>query len=322
MRATRDAYGEVLLEIGKENPDVVVLDADLSGSTKTRSFGDAYPDRFFNMGIAEANMVGVAAGLARSGKIPFVSTFAVFATGRVYDQIRQSVAYPNFNVKIVASHGGLTVGHDGASHQSLEDVALMRVVPNMAVVVPADTKETKDAVKAAVAWDGPVYIRVGREKVPDVLPPHASFEMGKGITLLPRGGRDEILGSQEKFDISFISSGVTLEPSLFAAKSLSQKGLNVSLTDLACVKPLDEELLLALSHKSSLIVTTEEHSVIGGLGGAVTEYLSYANPTRILRVGVEDVFGQSGTPKELLDHYGLTGPKILEKVQREYSSLK
>jgi transketolase len=316
VKATRDAYGEALLELGKEDPNVVVLDADLSGSTRTKVFADAYPERFFNMGIAEANMMGVAAGLARSGKTVFASTFAVFATGRAYDQIRQSIAYPKFNVKIVASHGGLTVGPDGATHQSLEDVALMRVIPNMVVIVPADARETMGAVRAAAKLDGPVYIRVGRESVPDILPDNTSFEIGKGIVLLPEGGRDRVLAGNERFDVSFIANGVTVGPCLEAAKLLEDGGITSSVTDLACVKPLDKELLLALAKKSDIIVTAEEHSVIGGLGGAVAEYLSENLPSKVIRIGVRDQFGQSGTAKELLDHYGLTGSKIFETVMK------
>jgi len=308
MRATRDAYGEVLVKLGAENRDIVVLDADLSSSTKTSKFREAYPERFFNMGIAEANMMGVAAGLARSGKIPFVSTFAVFATGRAYDQIRQSIAYPGFNVKIVASHGGLSVGPDGASHQALEDIALMRAIPGMTVIVPADAKETEDAVREVLTIHGPAYIRLGREKVPDVLPPGISFQMGRGIVLWPEVGRDQILSSRSSartFDVSFIACGIMVAPAFEAARNLESQGVSSLVADFASVKPLDEELLLAIAEKSRVLVTCEEHSVIGGLGSAVCEVLSERRPSPVYRVGVRDEFGQSGSAEELLKAYGL-----------------
>jgi transketolase len=300
LKSTRDAYGETLVKLGKENPDIVVLDADLSASTKTQVFAKAFPHRFFNMGIAEANMMGVAAGLAQSGKIVFASTFTIFATGRAYDQIRQSICYPGYNVKIVASHGGLTVGPDGASHQALEDIALMRVIPNMTVIVPCDAKEAGEAVKAAVKHQGPVYIRTGREEVPDVIPSHVKFEIGKGSVIFG----DESL--DKPVDVSFIACGIMAAPAIQAAEVLQEKGLSCLVASFASVKPIDECLLRQLARRSKAIVTAEEHSVIGGLGGAVCEYIAENCPVPVIRVGVRDEFGQSGKAKELLQVYGLT----------------
>jgi len=325
MKATRDAYGEVLIEVGKENPNVVVLDADLSSSTRTKEFAKIFPERFFNVGIAEANMMGIAAGLARSGKIPFVSTFAVFATGRAYDQIRQSIAYPKFNVKIVASHGGLTVGPDGASHQALEDVALMRAIPEMAVIVPSDGQETKEAVKACVQYQGPVYIRLGREKVPSVLPEQARFKIGEGIVLWPNIEREDLLKADEatalgpSFDVSFIACGVMVKPSLEAAKVLQQEGISSLVADFASIKPLDKKLLVSIAKGSKAIVTAEEHSIVGGLGSAVCEIVSENHPIRIYRVGVRDQFGQSGSAQQLLEAYGLTCRHLVNAARKVLS---
>jgi transketolase len=318
MKALRDAYGEVLVELGKENADIVVLDADLSSSTKTAVFGKAFPDRFFNVGIAEANMMGIAAGLARAGKIPFVSTFAVFATGRAYDQIRQSIAYTGFDVKIVATHGGLTVGADGASHQSLEDIALMRVLPGMTVIVPSDAEETKQAVRAAIHRPGPVYIRLGREAVPDIYPPGSRFEIGKGNVLVPGVSREDLIAADAgspKFDVSFIACGVMVKECLDAASMLEAEGLSPAVAGFASVKPFDADLCLALARRSRLVVAAEEHNVLGGLGGAVCECLAGGYPARVLRVGVEDRFGESGSARELLAAYGLTAPSIAERVK-------
>lgn len=318
MRAARDAYGEVLVELGKENADIVVLDADLSSSTKTSVFAKAFPDRFFNMGIAEANMMGVAAGLASAGKIPFASTFAVFATGRVYDQIRQSIAYAGFNVKIVATHGGLTVGPDGATHQALEDVALMRVLPGMTVIVPSDAEETKQAVRAAAGHVGPVYIRLGREAVPDVFPAGATFEIGKGNMFLPGISREQVIAappSTLEFDVSFIACGVMVKECLDASALLEAEGIKASVAGFASIKPFDADLCLALARQSRLVVAAEEHSVVGGLGGAVCECLAENYPARVLRIGVLDRFGESGSGRELLKAYGLTGPSIARKAK-------
>lgn len=321
MRATRDAYGEALVEIGRKNPEVVVLDADLSASTKTEKFKAVFPERFFNMGIAEANMMGVAAGLARSGKIPFVSTFAVFATGRAYDQIRQSIAYPRFNVKIVASHGGLSVGPDGASHQALEDIALMRVVPGMTVIVPSDAEETKQAIEEAVKHDGPFYIRLGREKVPHVFPQNLRFEVGKGLILWPQQGRVDVL-RERRFNISFIACGIMVAPALKAASHLEEMGISCLVADFSCIKPLDGELLYTIAEKSDAIVTCEEHSVIGGLGGAVSEFLAEEKPTPVFKVGVKDQFGQSGDAQELLSLYGLDENGLIDAAKKAMSRVQ
>lgn len=317
MVAPREAYGETLVELGKENPGIVVLDSDLSGSTKTDKFAKAFPERFFNMGIAEANMMAVAAGLAQSGKVAFASTFAVFATGRTYDQIRQSIAYPRFNVKIVATHGGLTVGPDGGSHQSLEDVALMRVLPGMTVIVPADVAETRAAVRAAAASDGPVYIRLGREAVPDVLPPGEGFEIGKSKVLLPALERAEITGAApgSRFDVAFVACGVMVKACLDAAAELGSQGVKCVVANFSSIKPLDKELLVALARQSKVVVTAEEHSVIGGLGGAVCEVLSEAHPLRVRRVGVNDKFGESGPAEALLVAYGLTAKDVAQAAR-------
>jgi transketolase len=326
MKATRDAYGEALVQLGKSNPDIVVLDSDLSSSTKTGVFAKVFPERFFNAGIAEANMVGMAAGLARSGKIPFASTFAIFATGRAYDQIRQSIAYPRFNVKIVASHGGLTVGPDGASHQALEDIALMRAIPGMTVIVPCDARETELAVKAAAAHDGPVYIRLGREKVAPVLSQEDKFEIGKGLVVWPEvPGRNidsacnELLQKRPgkpAFDVSFITCGVTVEPALEAARTLEKEGISCLVVVMASVKPIDEDLLVKAARNSNVLITCEEHNVIGGLGSAVCEVVSGLQPVRVIRLGVNDEFGQSGSARELLEAYGLTSDAFCHEARK------
>ncbi|HLO26536.1 MAG TPA: transketolase family protein [Geobacteraceae bacterium] len=300
MIATRDAYGETLAELGAENVDIVALDADLSGSTKTGVFAKKFPERFFNMGIAEANMVGTAAGLAAVGKIPFVSTFAIFAVGRAWEQVRQSVAYPKANVKIVATHGGVTVGEDGGSHQSVEDIAIMRAVPNMTVIVPADGIETKGAIRAAAAYKGPVYIRLGRNKVPTIFPPDHRFEIGKGCELRP--GKD----------LTFVTTGLMTAPAIAAAEILEKEGIAARVVHIATIKPLDQEIILKAATETGAIVTAEEHSVIGGLGGAVAEFLAENHPVPVKRVGVHDRFGTSGKAEELLKYFGLTAEDLVE----------
>lgn len=304
MKATRDAYGETLAQLGEQNRDIVVLDADLSGSTKTAVFAKKFPDRFFNMGIAEANLVGTAAGLAAAGKIPFVSTFAIFAAGRAWEQIRQSVAYPKANVKIVPTHGGITVGEDGGSHQSVEDIAIMRAIPNMTVIVPADAVETREAVTAAAAYKGPVYIRLGRNKVPAIFNDDYRFAIGKGCELAP--------GS----DMTFITTGLMTAQALQAATLLGNEGVSARVVHLATVKPLDQELILKAARETGAIVTAEEHSVIGGLGSAVSELLAEHQPTPVKRVGVYDRFGTSGKADELIKYFGLT-PEDLVEAARE-----
>lgn len=304
MVATRDAYGETLLELGAENDSIVVLDADLSGSTKTGVFAKKFPERFFNMGIAEANMVGTAAGLAAVGKIPFVSTFAIFAVGRAWEQVRQSVAYPKANVKIVATHGGVTVGEDGGSHQSVEDIAIMRAVPNMTVIVPADGIETRGAIRAAAAYKGPVYIRLGRNKVPTIFPPEHRFEIGKGCEMRPG------------HDLTFVTTGLLTAPALAAAAILEKEGISARVVHIATIKPLDQEIILKAARETGAIVTAEEHSIIGGLGGAVAEFLGEEHPVPVKRVGVRDRFGTSGKAEELLKFFGLT-PEDLADAARE-----
>lgn len=299
-KSLRKAYGETLVEVGIDNKNIVVLDADLSSSTQTKFFAKQFPNRFFNSGIAEQDMVATAAGLASQGKIPFVSTFAMFATGRTYDQIRNSVCYPKFNVKIVATHGGVTVGEDGASHQALEDVALMRNLPNMTVIVPADYKETQEVIKYAVTHNGPMYIRIPRTNLPDVF--DASFR----FDLQPK----EIIKGT---DITIITNGEPLKETLLAEEALHNKGVKVQLIHCPVVKPTPLNLIEMIT--SNYVVTVENHSIIGGLGSMVAELIAESGKNiRLKRIGVNDVFGQSGTASELLDFYGLSSCKILNEV--------
>lgn len=302
--ATREAYGKALVELGKTNSDVVVLDADLSKSTKTALFAKEFPERFFDMGIAEQNMVGTAAGLSLGGKIPFASSFAVFATGRAFEQVRNSVCYPNLNVKIAATHAGVTVGEDGGSHQSIEDIAIMRVLPNMTVVVPADAQEAKLAVFAAASTDGPFYIRLGRSGVPVIYDDNYQFEVGKAHVL------------REGKDAAVIACGLMVSQALEAADILAKQGVEITVVNCATVKPLDEETVVSVAQKTGAVVTAEEHSVMGGLGGAVAETLAKRYPVPIEMVGVTDKFGESGTPGELIKHFGLTPEDIAAAVQR------
>jgi len=302
--ATRVAYGKALVKLGEMNPDVVVLDADLSKSTKTDEFAQRFPERFFEMGIAEADMMGTAAGLAASGKIPFASTFAVFAAGRAFDQVRQVIAYPGLNVKIGATHGGITVGEDGASHQSVEDVALMRAIPGMTVIVPADAVETEKAVFAAARREGPVYIRLGRSSVPVIYDEGYEFEIGRA-TLLRDGG-----------DVTIIACGVMVQAALDAASLLGERGISARVIDMATIKPADQGAVVAAARETGAIVTAEEHSVIGGLGSAVCEITAEECPVPVERVGIRDVFGQSGAPDELLREYGLLPSDIVRAATR------
>lgn len=302
--ATRDAYGETLAELGAENEAVVALDADLSGSTKTGVFAKKFPERFFNMGIAEANMASTAAGLSLAGKIPFISTFAIFATGRAWEQIRQSIAYPKANVKIVATHGGVTVGEDGGSHQSVEDIAIMRAIPHMTVIVPADGPETKKAIRAAAAYKGPVYVRLGRNKVPTIFSDDAPFEIGKGSVVVP--------GS----DVTFMTTGLMTAQAVAAAELLEKEGISARVVHLGTIKPLDVELVVEAARETGAIVTAEEHSIIGGLGSAVAEALAENLPTPLERVGVRDRFGTSGKGDELLKYFGLTPDELAEAAKR------
>ncbi len=301
--ATRDAYGEALLELGRHRKDIVVLDADLSGSTKTGKFAKAFPDRFYNVGISEQDLIGTASGLSLTGKRPFASTFAVFETGRAWEQIRQTVCYSNLNVKLVATHSGITVGEDGASHQSVEDVALMRVLPNMTVIVPADAHETKQVIHAIADSYGPFYVRLGRAKVPVVMPDDYTFQISKSFTF--RLGKDA----------NIVAMGIMVSAALEAAKILRDEGIDVGVINMSTVKPLDNEALLKASSACRLIVTAEEHSIIGGLGSAVSEFLSENNPTKVLRIGIKDDFGCSGTPDELLHLYGLTADNLVRSIK-------
>lgn len=301
--ATRDAYGATLAELGAANEKIVVLDADLSGSTKTAKFAKLFPERFFNMGISEQDMVGTAAGLSLAGKIPFASTFAVFETGRAWEQIRQTICYSHLNVKLCASHSGLTVGEDGASHQALEDIALMRVLPGMTVVVPSDGYETRQVIQTAAEFDGPIYVRLGRAKVPACLPQDYKFEIGKGYSFG--------IGK----DVNIVAVGIMLPMALKAKEILSQSGIDAGVINMASIKPLDNDLLLESAKASKFIVTCEEHSVLGGLGSAVAEYLSETYPVLVKKIGVQDTFGCSGPANELLQLFGLTPEAIVETVQ-------
>ena len=300
--ATRDAYGQALLILGEENSNVVVLDADLSKSTKTADFGKKYPHRFFNMGIAEANMLGTAAGLAAAGKIPFASTFAIFATGRAFEQVRNSIAYPKLNVKIAATHAGITVGEDGASHQAIEDVAIMRALPNMVVLVPADGEETRQAILAAAKYDGPVYIRMGRLAVPLLFGEDYHFEIGKASVL------------QEGTDAAIMANGLMVSIALEAAAELAAEGISVNVVNVSSVKPLDEETIVRIAKQTKAVVTAEEHNIIGGLGSAIAEVLGEKLPTPMVRIGLKDTFGESGSPEELLKKYGLTKVDLVKAV--------
>jgi len=301
--ATRDAYGEALKALGAINNDVVVLDADLSKSTKTAVFAKAFPERFLNMGIAEQNLVGTAAGLAAAGKIPFASTFAIFATGRAYEQIRNSVAYPKLNVKIAASHAGITVGEDGASHQMLEDLALMRALPNMTVIVPADAEETRQAIQVAAAIRGPVYIRLGRLGVPVLFDDTYKFAVGKAVQVA------------DGCDATIIATGIMVGIALEAAQSLQAEGIKTRVINMATIKPIDRETIVLAAKETGAIVTAEEHNIIGGLGSAVAEVLVETVPVPMMRIGVQDTFGESGTPNALLQKYGLTAENIAAAVR-------
>ncbi|WP_287478506.1 transketolase family protein [Anaerostipes sp.] len=302
--ATRESYGNALVELGKENPDIVVLDADLAAATKTGVFKKEFPERHIDCGIAECNMVGIGAGLAAAGMIPFVSSFAMFAAGRAFEQVRNSVGYPHLNVKIGATHGGISVGEDGATHQCCEDIALMRTIPGMTVIVPSDDVEARAAVKAAAEMNGPVYMRFGRLAVP-VINDTADykFEIGKGNVL------------KEGSDVAIIANGLCVAEALEAAKKLEAEGINAKVINMATVKPLDEELVLAAAKETGKVVTVEEHSVIGGLGSAVCDVLSEKLPTPVLKIGINDVFGHSGPAVELIKEFGLDGDSIAKKVK-------
>ncbi len=301
--ATRDGYGKALVELGKEHDDIVVLDADLAGSTKTGMFGKAYPHRHFNCGIAEADMMSVAAGLAASGLTPFASSFAMFASGRAYEQIRNSIGYPQLNVKIGASHGGMSVGEDGASHQCCEDFALMRSIPGMVVICPADGVEAEAATKAAYAYQGPVYLRMGRLAVPVFHEEGFQFQIGKGEVM------------RDGDDVAIIANGLMVYEAIQAGDILAEKGINARIINMSTVKPLDEELVLKAAKECGKVITCEEHSVIGGLGEAVCSLLSEKLPTPVRRIGVEDKFGFSGPAYEVLEAFGLCAKHIVEVAE-------
>jgi transketolase len=302
--ATREAYGKALAELGNEKDNVVVLDADLSKSTKTADFAKVFPERFINMGISEADMMTTAAGLAACGKIPFASTFAIFASGRAYEQIRNSICYPMLNVKIAATHAGLTVGEDGASHQSVEDVSLMRSIPNMTVICPCDDVETKAAIKAAAEFKGPVYIRLGRSSVPTLNDENQyEYEIGKAVTM--RTGKD----------VTIFATGIMVNEAIKAAETLKKDGIDAEVINIHTIKPIDAEAIINSAKKTGAVVTCEEHSIIGGLGSAVCEVLSENLPVPVKRVGIMDVFGESGKPAELLKEYGLTFENIVDAVK-------
>ena len=302
--ATRDAYGQTLVELGNERTDIVVMDADLAAATKTGMFKKAHPDRFFNTGIAEGNMMSIAAGLAAAGKTVFASSFAMFAAGRAFEQIRNSVAYPRLNVKIAASHAGVSVGEDGATHQCCEDIGVMRTIPGMVILNPADGPETAAAVRAAADYDGPVYLRLGRLAVPVFNEEKVDFTIGKGQLM------------REGTDVTVIATGLEVNEAMIAAETLAAEGISVRVVNMATIKPIDKEIILQAAAETGAIVTAEEHNIIGGLGSAVAEVLCESGkPVPMLRVGVEDTFGRSGPALELLDLYGLTAPHIAEKVK-------
>lgn len=302
--ATRDSYGAALVELGQEHENLIVLDADLAAATKTGVFKKAFPERHWDCGIAEANMTGIAAGLATCGKVPFVSTFAMFAAGRAYEQVRNAIGYPHLNVKIGATHAGISVGEDGASHQCLEDIALMREIPGMVVINPADDVEARAAVKAAYEHVGPVYLRFGRLAVPvinDV--PDYKFEIGKGVVL------------KEGKDVTIFATGLEVKETMEAEKMLAADGIDAEIINIHTIKPIDRELVIASAKKTGKVVTVEEHSIIGGLGSAVCEVLCEEAPTKVLRIGVEDRFGESGPALELLHKYELDAEGIYKKVK-------
>ena len=301
-KSTRVAYGEALVKLGKVNKDVVVLEADLSKSTMTAYFKKEFPERHINVGIAEADMIGTAAGIATTGKIPFASTFAHFAAGRAFDQVRNSVAYPQLNVKICPTHAGVSLGEDGGSHQSVEDVALMRAIPGMVVLSPADAVETEKMVFAVAEYEGPVYVRLGRLNIPVLFDENYKFEIGKATTLT------------EGNDVAILATGLMVSEALEAGKLLEEKGIKVRVVNVSTIKPLDTETVLKAAKECKFIVTSEEHSVIGGLGSAVSEYLSEVHPAKVVKHGIQDVFGQSADGETMLTNYGLRAKDIVEIV--------
>ncbi len=302
--ATRQSFGEALEALGKENKNVVVLDADLSGATKTNIFAKSFPNRFFDMGIAEQNMIATAAGLATCNKIPFASTFAVFATGRAYDQIRNSICYPNLNVKICGTHSGVTVGEDGATHQMLEDINMMRALPNMKILCPSDDIQTKWAIKEAAEINGPVYIRLCRMATPKIYEENQNFSFGKGIQI----GDGTVA--------TVFATGVTVSEALIAQEKLKAEGLNIRVVDIHTIKPIDREIIIKCAKETNKLISVEDHNIIGGLGSAISDVLIEEYPKKLIKIGVKDVFGKSGKASELLDYFGLTSKAIIEEVKR------
>ncbi len=301
-QATRESFGRALEELGMENKKVVVLDADLYNSTKTEYFKEKYPDRFINVGIAEADMIGTSAGLATCGKIPYASTFAAFATGRVYDQIRTSIAYPKLNVKICATHAGVTVGEDGATHQMLEDINLMRGLPNMVVMSTSDDIETKWAVKEIAKYNGPVYLRLSRYKVPSIYDEKAKFEIGKGIQI------------GNGTDATIFATGVTVSEAIEAQKILKEQGIDVRVVDIHTIKPIDKDLIIKCAKETKKLISVEDHSIIGGLGSAISEVLTDNYPKKLVRMGIDDTFGRSGRAEDLIKYYGIDKNAIVEEL--------
>ena len=302
--ATRESYGNALIEIGKENPNLVVLDADLAAATKTGMFKKVFPERHIDCGIAESNMAGVAAGLSLTGKIPFMSSFAMFAAGRAFEQVRNSIGYPHLNVKIGATHAGITVGEDGATHQCNEDIALMRTIPGMVVMCPADDVEAKAAVRAAVEYDGPVYIRFGRAAVPVINDtPDYKFEIGKGTVV------------REGTDVTIVAAGICVDSALGAAEKLAAEGISAEVINICTIKPLDEDIIIKSAKKTGKVVTAEEHSVIGGLGSAVCDALCKSYPTPVYKIGMQDCFGESGSAAALVQKYKLDAQGVYEQVK-------
>ena len=301
-KATRQSYGEALLELGRKFEDVVVLDADLSTATKTSIFAKEFPDRFFDMGIAEQNMVGTAAGLATTGKVPYVSTFAMFAAGRAYDQVRNSICYPNLNVKICATHSGITVGEDGATHQCIEDISLMRTIPNMKVLSVCDDVETKWAVEEIYKIKGPVYLRLGRLSVPKVYNEGQKFKIGKAIQF------------GEGKDATIFATGVTVQEALKAQEILKEKGLDARVVDIHTIKPIDEEMIVKCAIETKILISIEDHNIIGGLGSSISEVLTTKRPAKLIRLGIKDTFGRSGKAEELMQKYGIVSENIVDTI--------
>lgn len=299
-KATRQSYGEALAKLGEENKNIVVLDADLAGATKTDIFAKKFPDRFFDMGIAEANMISTAAGLASCGKIPYASTFAVFAAGRAYDQIRNSVCYPKLNVKICATHAGITVGEDGATHQMIEDISLMRTLPNMTVISTSDDIQTKWAVKEISKIEGPVYLRLARLATPIIYDENQEFSIGKAVQI------------GDGTDTTIFATGVTVAEALKAQELAKEKGMNIRVVDIHTIKPIDEDMIVKCAKETKKLISIEDHNIIGGLGSAISEVLTSKYPCRLIRLGIPDTFGKSGKAEDLMEYYGITANKILE----------